>query len=130
MYSSAWYDDSQTIVLQTYRPPVTMDEIYAGLKVGEQLINSVDHPVYVMMDIGERFTLPKDFLRAARYVESKGKLNVLFSVIVGGGPVVKSLIGTLAAVAPRTLSQVKYAPTMADALKLIEKHRQANAVSA
>jgi hypothetical protein len=94
------------------------------------LMSSVDHPVYVIMDIGERFSLPKDFLRAARYVETKGTVNVQFSVIVGGGPVVKSLVSTLAAVAPRTLSNLKYAKSTEDAVKMIEKHQQAQAKSA
>ncbi len=128
--TNTWADDSKSVLVNDFPLTWTWDEFVNSVLKGFELINAVNHPVYV---IAKNFTnTPKGNAMAAfKRVEDfppNLKLLIIQSPSMSSMGIV--MINVFMKVYGRQAGKVVYVKSMEDAYILIEKHRQQLAVVA
>lgn len=117
-----WYDSEQTIILQAYIDFWTVIELQTVVSQTVSMLNSVDHPVYIITDFSLNKTKLVKMLHAANYFEKHLQMNYALGIIVGLDSYLKLVVKFANRVAPRLVKSLDYADTIEEALAIIAAH--------
>lgn len=124
----SWYDDDQTIMLQSCIGDWTWDDYLVSIDALAALANSTTERVDYIMDItdtvGIPLGLPLKYIRKAR---AKRPPNLGIIVVVGASPIQKSVFN-MARYIDRQYNNTRFLDdTLNDAVRRIIEHRQSSA---
>lgn len=119
--SITWDDKSQTVLRYILTGTWTWAEFRLGVDEAVALINSVDHPVDVILDLRNSESLPLDNpFPTLKYMVSVVPPNASQTafIIVGGQSLMVALVNSLQKIYP-TDNKIAFVPTVQAARKII-----------
>lgn len=119
----AWYDDQQTIVLQTFDGEFSLDELSKVAVESASMIRSVSHTVDLIVDFRKVNFKNANLLGAMRTVDRKTPDNQGCVVLVGVNPYLRRMMGMAKMVAPRSSANLQTAQDTDEAVSLITRLR-------
>lgn len=118
-----WDNEEKTIVRQTYGEVVTPEEYYQMVKQSAELLNSVNHPVDLIVDLRKlKFTL-RGMTTMTQYANKMVPANQRIVVAVGLPATIKQIINLLMRIAPRAAKNTYYVDTIEEAYRILEEQR-------
>lgn len=78
----SWDNDEKTIVRHSYNGHWTISDFYNCVDDSARLLHSVDHPVDLIIDMGDCAPPPNGILRGYRYADSKVPDNQRLVIVV------------------------------------------------
>ena len=119
-----WVDEAKTIVRYDFDGKWTWDDLYPAYNKAIEMETSVTHRVDVILDMTNSKTLPANVLMHMKNISDKQPENIGLSIFVSDSRFINSMykVGT------RFYSKIEYyfrvAPTIEDAMTMIEDARQ------
>lgn len=123
--TNSWSDGSKTVLINEFPQSWTWDEFVKGCFAGYDMIKTVDHTVYI---VAKNFNnTPKGNAMGAfkRVEDFPPNLALLIIQSESMNSVGITMINVFLRVYGRQAGKVIYVKTMEDAMRLIDKHRQA-----
>ena len=124
---SYWHDDRKTILHQVYEGRCVAADFHTCINDAYQMVNTVNHPVDIIVDMTKATFIGTSFLSAQGNSEAKAQDNQRMAVLVGAPPFIRALVNIGKKVAPKTTKNIHFAKTIEEALILIGKVSNASA---
>lgn len=126
----AWRDPSHTVLVQDFNTRWTLDDYFATVERTYAMIDTVDHPVDVIVDVSG------DPASASRLIAAAGEAanatsgarvhrNQRLMVVVGGGQMMRTVVQMADRYAPRIAATLFAADTLDEARVVINRQRRA-----
>ena len=124
----SWHDPSHTVLVQNFNGQWTLDDYFETVEATYTLIDTVNHPVDVIVDISQDPGSTTRLIAAAGEVaDSSGPARVhpnqRMLVVVGGGPFMRTLVQMGMKYAPWLARTLVAADTHDEARTLINRHQ-------
>ena len=116
-----WENLEKTIVCQTYNGVWPLEELPEAISKSADLINSVDHPVDVIIDLTDNGVETFSVLSSLRSIERKEPKNQRAVVIIGATFTVNMLIRIGRTIAPSAGRYLQLAKSKEEAYKIIDQ---------
>ncbi len=117
-----WYNPEKTILCYTFDVQWTWDDIQNVLEIAFSLIDSVDHPIHVLLDLRANTSPPRISaagLRQVAHSPATHHPNVTRIIIIGGGPMIRVLYDIFSRIYPQAAAYYQFADTLETALARI-----------
>ena len=114
-----WFNTSKTIILQSYHTPWTWDNYHASAKEIDQMLDSVDYPVDLIVDFSDGAVLPAKALSHFRRAVMDIHPNRGLVVMVGMNPYLAALQNVLEQMVPHSAARSRIAETLDEAIAII-----------
>ncbi len=124
-----WEDDKKTIIRQRFTGVWVKDEFVASTSENFEMIESVGHPVDVIMDLTENETNPLQALNIFTTAQSLDKVTSLHQravVIVGANLAVELALKAARRIARKAAANAYVAKTVEEAHEIITKQVRAS----
>jgi len=117
-----WSDASQQYCIIRIEAPWTWDEYQSNVDSTVSDIQTVTHPVALIIDLMRSGTFPKgDILGHFRYLESHMPSNVFASIPVGAPMMMTSFVKVYTQIRPNVRRRVHFASSIVEAQALAQK---------
>jgi len=118
-----WQDEDQTIIVWKLEGKWDWDEYYGAIDRSRQMIDLVDHEVYMIHHTGESMHLPANALTHFKNYVAKMSSYSQMTIVVSSNIFFKIMFGALQHFMGEWMEFYYIAPTLDEALKLIKKHK-------
>ena len=95
---TSWENDEKQVIVSVYTGLWGLDEFYQAVETCNRLMDSVDYPVNLILDMSKSTTLPNGFMGAIRSLSQKPHANMGIMAIVGANKLVKIFTDLIAKV--------------------------------
>jgi hypothetical protein len=119
----SWYDDAHTILYYRFDKVWKLDEMFAALSTGQQMVAAEDHIVDSIFDLTNSSTVPQRMLSSIRSVERATPKNLRFTVAVGMSAFLTVMADMVGKAAPLLMKNFRTASTLDEALALLNRLR-------
>ncbi|MCA9884202.1 MAG: hypothetical protein KC708_14565 [Anaerolineae bacterium] len=126
MFKYHWDDEEKTVFRIIIRPPVIMGEVRDNLSPIYDMLDSVTHNVFVLVDVGNFMGLPPGIAGLAKDIMKNKRAHVPMHIIIGEGNSLKIGYNIVKLAAPRLAERMRIVSTDAEANTLIADYRQSN----
>lgn len=116
-----WDSPEKTIVKHIYDGLVGGDDFHQVVEASAQLLNSVEHPVDIIVDMTSARLKSNSFLSLVSAVERKVPANQRQLVIVKVPGFIKAMIAVARHVAPKATANLHFVDQLEDAYALIAR---------
>lgn len=123
-----WGNDQQSLLYYTFEVGWDWKDMYDAFAQARELMETVDHPVNIIMDLSHVSLIPKGALAKIRWAfESPKQKNVGLTVVVTPSSFIKSMIDLGTKIWGKTAKQwsVAFVTTLEEAHILIEEYNGA-----
>lgn len=122
----AWLDSSHTVLVQNFNRKWTMDDYYEAIEATYTLIDMVDHPVDIIVDISQKPASTSRLISAAGEVADETEMtrvhpNQRMMIVVGGGQFMRTIVDMGMKYAPRLSRSLFAADSFDEARMLIAR---------
>ena len=114
-----WYNDETRIIHQIYFSNWTIEEFLQAIDTARNMSRSQAHSIHIIICFSGAINLPRDFLYTLRHIDSSEPIVSGFTIIVGGGAFIRSLLGIVERILPCHAGSVRLTDTIDDALAFI-----------
>lgn len=118
-----WYDKDKTIVRYEFEGQWRWDDLHEAIKQVNALLESVNHPVYIIIDVTEGTIVPAGAFSHMRMRSMNAAPNWAGGIFVGMNTFLKTLITTFIKVYPKLGERYAVCNTMDEALAVIAEKR-------
>ncbi len=115
----AWYDDEETILLETFNGVWDLHDYMQLVDEAALLLKQKDHIVHVIADFTATKLVPHQVLTGARYAERKLPANQGVVVFVQPGGIIGTFIKITKQMGFKATTQLYIAETVDSALEII-----------
>src|SRR5689334_21301759 len=84
-----WENDEKQVIVSVYTGLWGLDEFYQAVETCNRLMDSVDYPVNLILDMSKSTTLPNGFMGAIRSMSQKPHPQMGVMAIVGASKLVQ-----------------------------------------
>lgn len=113
-----WDHEEAAVVRQTFTGKWTWNELYTSLQEVDRLIRSVDHPVFLLIDMRKSMVLPSGALAHVRTLD-RWHPNLQKIIAIGVNPLIRTMFGVVARVRPSMHEQIILVITLEDAFAVM-----------
>lgn len=128
MYINKWDNADKTIVKQTVSGRISAEEMRQGMIQLGEMIDSVDHDVFMITIVDNWIWLPKEFGSIVRDYDAHFRKNLVLEVIVGSSHTLRLAMNLASIVAPRSFKLSRVVKSEDEAYQLITEYRQGSPV--
>lgn len=128
MYINTWDNADKTIVKQTVSGRISAEEMRQGMIQLGEMIDSVDHDVFMITVVDNWIWLPKDFGSIVRDYDAHFRKNLVLQLIVGSSYTLRLAMNLASIVAPQSFELSRMVKSEAEAYELIAKYQQGSPV--
>lgn len=87
-----WFDEEKTIIVHYFDGKWTLQDYLQSLKDSELMLNTVDHPVTLFLDMTHSKGLPKGFMSVLRANAKRRHPNSGQVLMIGANPIILAFI--------------------------------------
>ena len=124
MYINEWDNADKTIVKQTVSGRISAEEMRQGMIQLGEMIDSVDHEVFMITVVDNWIWLPKEFGSIVRDYDAHFRKNLVLQLIVGNSLTLRIGMNLASIVAPQSFKQSRMVKSEAEAYELIAQYQQ------
>jgi len=117
-----WETDEKVVLLSIYEGHWDLDEFYAAVQDINNMMDSVDHEVNIILDMRNSKALPKGFIGAIRQTGKKRHPCLGTMVLVGGNLLLRTFNDMFLKLYPR--------PSSSRAMYMVANYEEAHAIFA
>lgn len=128
MYINTWDNADKTIVKQTVSGRISAEEMRQGMIQLGEMIDSVDHDVFMITVVDNWIWLPKDFGSIVRDYDAHFRKNLVLQLIVGSSYTLRLAMNLASIVAPQSFELSRMVKSEAEAYELIAQYQQGSPV--
>jgi len=114
-----WFNTSKTIILQEYHTPWNWKMYHNAAKEIDQMLDSVNYPVDVIVDFSDGAVLPAKALSHFRRAVMDIHPNRGLVILVGMNPYLAALQDVLQQMVPHSTARSRIAETLDEAIAII-----------
>lgn len=124
MYINEWDNADKTIVKQTVSGRISAEEMRQGMIQLGEMIDSVDHEVFMITVVDNWIWLPKEFGSIVRDYDAHFRKNLVLQLIVGNSLTLRIGMNLASIVAPQSFKQSRMVKSETEAYELIAQYQQ------
>ena len=128
MYINEWDNADKTIVTQTVAGRISAEEMRQGMIQLGEMIDSVDHDVFMITVVDNWIWLPKDFGSIVRDYDAHFRKNLVLQLVVGSSYTLRLAMNLASIVAPQSFERSRMVKSEAEAYELIAQYQQGTPV--
>ena len=117
-YQIHWDNPEQTVIRQVFSDKLSVDDFREAIKNNASMMQSVDHPVDLIMVLNLRKNVA-GFLQAAKYAEVMMPDNQRMVIVVGAHGPIKMLLNIARQINPAAAQNLYFANTVEEAYNII-----------
>lgn len=124
-----WGNDEKTILLFTYEPNWSWNDLNDAVTLAYDMMETIDHPVVHIADMRNASILPSGAMTQGRNLANRRHPRQTLLIVVGANSLVRTLGNTFSKIYSRVGGDSRnvYAATLEEAYALAEKEiQQAN----
>lgn len=106
-----WDNNEHTIVMFVFEGKWSLNEFYLTFEQVNKMMDSVDHPAHVILDMRKSGSLPNGFFGTIRSLAAKPHRNLGQMALVGGNGFVQGFINLSRKILPASTRQVRFMMT-------------------
>lgn len=114
-----WLNPEKTVILFVYIHPWSWDDLADAREQRDRLMNEVEHPVTVIIDLSASRQLPPNIFAGIRRVWEKKHAKSGKIILVGANPLIRSASDVLMRLTPGMLPHVRMTKTLEEAYELL-----------
>jgi hypothetical protein len=118
-----WDDDAQTILVNRLEGNITIDDYVHSVRINADMMNSVAHPVDLVMDATVARLNAENMFSTASYADRTVPANQRLLCVVGASVFLKTMLRVAKKVAPKATDNLYYFDTMEQALAYLQAFR-------
>ncbi len=118
-----WLDADKTIIRYEFEGHWTWTDLHDAIKQVNSMLESVVHPVYVIIDVSKGSVVPSGAISQMRMGNMNPASNWAGGVFVGMSTFLRTLISTFGRVYPKMGERYIVANSMDEALQIIKQKR-------
>lgn len=120
----AWVDDQKKTLIFAYEGQWDLADFYQVTDEGNHLMDQVDYPVNMILDVRRSKTIPNGFMNAISNTARKLHPNTGTMVMVGINPFARAFIGLYHKIHPNQAVEkpIHFAGSYDEAHKLFERY--------
>jgi hypothetical protein len=116
-----WDNAEQTILRQIYTESLTVAEFQAIALATETFMNSVQHPVHLIIELPLNINVFTSMLSQTRFLDAHTSPNRGLSILISQSKAMNALVRTGKILAPKALSTLYQVATLAEAYQIIQQ---------
>jgi len=124
VYINEWDNADKTIVKQTVSGRISAEEMRQGMIQLGEMIDSVDHEVFMITVVDNWIWLPKEFGSIVRDYDAHFRKNLVLQLIVGNSLTLRIGMNLASIVAPQSFKQSRMVKSETEAYELIAQYQQ------
>ncbi len=118
-----WDNPEKTVALESIEGNWGLAETHAALDDLERMIDEVNRPIDIIVDLSNAKGSPTNLTLAAGRVDRILRGNVNRTVIVGANYYMQVFSGVLSKVVPKVIGNIQHTDTLENARALLEKQQ-------
>ena len=119
-----WDNDEKTVLLLQVIGDWTLSEYYEYYLKAKAMMDTVDHPLCLILDMTETKVVPSRMMSTASFSKKHRAENVELSIFVGASMFVKVLADTMATIVSPRQRRLRFANTVEEAREIVVEHEQ------
>lgn len=115
-----WDNEEQTIVRCELKGAWTVTEFYASIRQTNAFAKSVEHPIYIIIDVRNNYSYPSGFFSALSTIRDKMHGNIVMTIIIGANPIITAFNKMFLKIYPNRNLQFAMVNTLDEAHQLVQ----------
>ena len=120
-----WNNDEQDILLMNVIGDWKLDEYYEKYLEGKVMMESVQHPVFLILDMSKTSSIPSRMMSTASFSRKNRAHNLQFTVFVGASLFIRKLAEIMTSIVSKGHKRLYFAENHQEARAIIANHTQA-----
>jgi hypothetical protein len=127
MITADWLNPERTGIVSVATPPWNWEDYYEANRRIQEMLNTVNHKVDLILDFSQSGQLPPNALSHLRALGRKIHPNRGLVILVGMNTFMQSIANIFMRLNPNSSKRVRLVRTMSEALQLAEEARRGRA---
>ena len=116
----SWDSSNRPILFMRVSGDWKLDDYYENYLRSKKMMESVDHPVFLVLDMTENKTIPTRMMSTASFSKKNRARNLEFTVFVGASLLISKLAEVMTTITSRDKRRLYFADTIDDAYQLVD----------
>jgi hypothetical protein len=116
-----WANPEKTAILFVYVHPWSWDDLYVAREMRDFMMDEVDHPVTVIIDLSASKQLPPNVFAGIKKMWEKKHAKSARIILVGTSPLIRSASEVFMRITPGMSSRVRMVATLDDAYSVLSQ---------
>lgn len=116
-----WDGDDKTVIRQEVSQKWSIEDFYLSIEQSNTLIETVKHPVHIIIDMSKSHSLPKGFISSLSSIQNKSHSRIDITIIVGANVLITAFSKLFAKLYPNRDLRFYMVSTLDEARKLLNE---------